>query len=387
MSKQSKRRISGEGCVSQRADGTFTARLNLGTKDDGKPIIKAFYGKSRPEVVKKMDEYKLFQNKVKESGVDETKLPDFDKYITNWLNKVKSIELKDTSFDRLENTIINHIIPNIGHYQTNDITDELIQTELINKKIKDMSYSSIKKIYDALNACFKYAVSRRNLRFNPMLTVSLPKKFQFETKEVTIFTNEEIQKLIEVANLRYATGALKYKNGWGIIMMIYSGLRMGEALALKWSDYDEINHNLIIRRNLAVVKNRDEKGKKYKVIEQNTLKTSKSERKIPVVNETLLLGLKNLKETSTNYIISTKEGKPVRPRNFQNMFDSMLVDANISHKGLHVTRHTFASMLFEKGADVKFVSELLGHADTRITYNTYIHLIQEQKNNVMALLG
>lgn len=77
--------------------------------------------------------------------------------------------------------------------------------------------------------------------------------------------------------------------------------------------------------------------------------------------------------------------KPIRPRNFQNTFDSILETSGIEHKGLHVTRHTFASSLFRLGADVKSVSELLGHSDTRITYNTYIHLIKEQKLNVIAL--
>ena len=381
------RRNKGEGAISQRQDGTFTARLMIGTKDDGKPIIKAFYGKSRPEVLKKMDEYKLFQNKIKETGVDETKLPDFDKYITYWLNNVKSVELKDLSFDRLESTINNHIIPAIGYYKTNNITDEIIQTELINKAAKKMSYSSIKKIYDALNACFKYAVSRRNLRFNPMNTVSLPKRVQFETKEIEVLTEEDVQRLMDVADSKYSTGALIYRNGWAIILMIYSGLRMGEALALKWEDYDDVNQILNIRKNLALVKNRDDNGSKYKVKEQKTLKTSKSVRTIPVMNELLKLSLQKLKETSINYIISTKDGKPIRPRNFQNMFDSMLKDAGMSHKGLHTTRHTFASRLFRRGADVKSVSELLGHADTRITYNTYIHLIQEQKNDVMKLLN
>jgi integrase len=377
------KRSHGEGSLSERSDGTWTARLQIGFKDDGKPNIKAFYGKGRKEVLKKLDDYK---DLMKTGVVNENTLPSFDTYILNWLNNIKANELKGLSFDRLESTIKNHITPIIGHMQTNEITDTIIQTEIINPKAKTKSYSSIKKIYDSLNACFKYAVSRRDLRFNPMVTVALPKKVKFINKEMEIFTENEIENIITAASAQYTNGSLKYRNGWGIILMIYTGIRMGEALALKWHNYNEQDQILIIQKNLALIKNREEDAEiKYKLVEQDTLKTKQSERKIPL-SKMAIIALTELKKYSTKYIISTKANKPVRPRNIQNTFDSILKDANISHKGLHVTRHTFASLLFKKGADVKTVSELLGHSDTRITYDTYIHLIQEQKVNIINLL-
>ena len=112
------------------------------------------------------------------------------------------------------------IIPVVGHFKTNMLTDTIIQTQLINKKVKTYSHSSIKKIYDALNACFKYAVARRNLRFNPMNTVTMPSKSKFETKEVEIFSDDEIKKLTEAASARFGNGTLKYKNDWAFILMI-----------------------------------------------------------------------------------------------------------------------------------------------------------------------
>jgi len=63
-----------------------------------------------------------------------------------------------------------------------------------------------------------------------------------------------------------------------------------------------------------------------------------------------------------------------------------LKNADIESTGMHTLRHTFASMLFAKGADVKEVSELLGHANVQITYDTYIHLIPEHKAKVISLL-
>lgn len=379
--KSIKKRASGEGNISQRPDGTWTARMQIGYNKDGKQMIKAFYGKTRREVVDKLDDYKAL---IKFGG-EESDLPCFDTYILHWLNNTKVNELKSLSFDRLESTIKNHIIPAIGHFKTNEITDIIIQRDLINKKNKFISYSSIKKVHDALNACFKYAVARRDLRYNPMDTVTIPNKSKFENKTIEIFTDEEVKKIIEVADMKYKNGVLKYKNGWSIVLMIYTGIRLGEALALKWEDYDETNNTISVNRNLVLIKNRSKKGSRYQLMEQDTLKTKNSGRKIPLPKRAIE-ALVHLKESSINYVISTKEGKAVRPRSFQNMLDSMLSDAGIKHKGLHVTRHTFASLLFKMGADLKTVSELLGHADIRITSNTYIHLIKEQKQNVVNLL-
>ena len=76
----------------------------------------------------------------------------------------------------------------------------------------------------------------------------------------------------------------------------------------------------------------------------------------------------------------------MRPRNMQTIFDNILRNAGIAHKGLHALRHTFASMLIRKGVDIKIVSELLGHADVAFTYNRYVHIIDEQKNTAIQKL-
>jgi integrase len=115
------------------------------------------------------------------------------------------------------------------------------------------------------------------------------------------------------------------------------------------------------------------------------LKTKNSDRVIPL-SQMAINALTELRKTSKNYILSTRDGNPVRPRNLQNTFDYMLQNAGLEHKGLHSSRHTFASLLFKRSADVKTVGELLGHADARTTYNTYIHVMQSQKQSAVSLL-
>lgn len=85
-------------------------------------------------------------------------------------------------------------------------------------------------------------------------------------------------------------------------------------------------------------------------------------------------------------VLCTNKGKPIRPRNFRNTFDAILAKAEIKTNGMHVLRHSCASMLFRRGADIKTVSEILGHANIKVTATMYIHLIPEQKKSAISLL-
>jgi integrase len=325
---------------------------------------------------------------IKTDDVPINKMPYLDESIRLWLKKVKINDLKERSYDRLEQVIESYIVPVIGHYEINKITDNLIQDEIINEKAKKLSHSSVKKMYDALNAFFKYTVARRLLKHNPMQTVNSPKKanFEKEIKEIEILGKDEINKIINVAELTYKNGKLVYKNGWAIVLMIYIGVRAGEALGLRWDDWDKEENVLNIRRNLIITKNREDEGAKNIIKEQATLKTTKSKRAVNL-SQMAIKALKELEKTREgDYIISTASGNFVSFRNLQKLFDNMLNRAEIEHKGLHITRHTFASLLFELGVDVKTVSELLGHSNTAITHNTYIHLIPKQKSDAISVL-
>ena len=118
-------------------------------------------------------------------------------------------------------------------------------------------------------------------------------------------------------------------------------------------------------------------------VEQNSVKSDESTRCIKL-NKRAIEALPSDKRGK--YIFCTKSGGPLRARNVQHLLDYILTRAGIPHKTTHVFRHTFASKLFEKGIDIKIISELLGHADVRVTYNTYITLIKKQKAMAMEAI-
>ncbi len=163
-----KRRDKGDGCISQRTDGTWTARIRVGLTPEGKPKIKAFYGKSEREVKKKLKE---FEKELHKNDMSVVQKGTVESYMLNWLRSVKSNELKPKSYDRLEQTLTYQVIPYIGHLQVAAIQPDDVQKMVNELKDKGLSYSTIKKAYDAVNDCFRNGVIKRTVIYNPALGV------------------------------------------------------------------------------------------------------------------------------------------------------------------------------------------------------------------------
>lgn len=173
-------------------------------------------------------------------------------------------------------------------------------------------------------------------------------------------------------------------------MVLYTGLRLSEALSLKWKDVDVENKYLHIHGNVVFVRNRDKKANTaYKVLEQKSTKTASGMRDVPLCEKALtaILRHKELYSPKENdYVFTSRNGKLVTPRNFAKALNGIYQRANIEASGAHILRHTFASMLFEKGIDIKIISKVLGHSRVEITYNIYVHLIKSQEAAAVGLL-
>ena len=379
------RREKGSGSISQRKDGTWTGRCDLGYDDNGKRKVKAFYGKTKGEVRKKLQEFQAERIKGEYQQVVKRSVQG---YMTDWLNNVKYNELKPSAFDRLEQTCMYQVFPFIGSLQMGMVTADDVQSVINQLTAKGYSYSTIKKAYNAINACFTFAYEREAIRKNPCRGISLPKRAEREVSDIVFFNEDERARIEQVALQKHKNGAYKSPNGWYIILLLNTGLRIGELLALQWCNVDFDKKQIKVTSNLKQVKSRGKSPTNYITVEQTT-KTKSGHRIVPLTNRAVE-ALHYLEEHKhcEKYVVATKNGKPISPRNIDRTFRQILTAAGIDKKcGVHSLRHTFASMLFKKGADPKTVSEILGHSDVNITYNIYIHLIEEQKAKVIDLLN
>lgn len=380
------RRHNGEGSIFQVSKNKWVAKISLGQRPDGKPQIKQFSGKTEAIVKKKLREFK------KSNDFAEKHLPSrytVRAYFSMWLKEYQYNKLKPLSYDRLESTVFNHIFPNLGGLKLDAVTRDRVQS-LINNlyKKENLSYSSVKKVYVALNSCYNHALMDDVILKNPCIGIVLPSSDE-RTKQITALSLDEIERLkFEIARTD-SNGKRRYSYGYAFLLILNTGLRMGEALSLCWEDIDFEGKTIAVKKNSVISKKRDSEGKRtggYERQTQNSTKTSNGNRVVPINRsaEEALLALR--KDNATPYVIVNSKQNPVLPSNFERCFHTILKNANIREYGVHALRHTFASLLFRKGIDVKIVSELLGHSTVKITYDTYVHLFEHDVNQVTVVL-
>ncbi len=385
MNNTNKRNDKGEGSIAMRPNGTYYGRITI----PGFPK-KTVYGKTEREVKQKLREYK--ESVIRgEAYINKMRVSE---YIEEWLINFKQPMLKPTSYDRLEMTY-NHHIKNsyVGKCQLGSIKSSDLQ-KLISSKTSSLSYSSIKKIYELLKACFTHAVISKDLTHNPMDGVIMPKEsvIAIKTKEISILSGDNIEAIHAAAKATYSTGKPKYRYAYAYMLILNTGLRCGEALALTWDCIDFKKGTITVKKSVSTVQNRENKGDTKSIQVVGTVKTKQGNRIIPMndVAREALLFYKNLREASklsTDLVIFTQTGKISQHGEFQRMLNKILGESHSEHIGIHALRHTFATNLLNSGADIKVVSKLLGHSSVNITYNTYIHPSIDDSVNAVNLLN
>lgn len=378
------KRDNGTGTIYQRANNSWVGKIYLGIDESGKGKFKYLSGKTESEVKKKIREFNQIGNKV------DIKRISLESYLLNWLLTYKKDTVKPSSYDRLESSIRNQIAPNIGMIQIQQLTPEDIQSFLSKLKNEDnYSHSVIKKSYDCLREALLHATIKKDIAENPMLLVKMPDKNLFQKKDIRIFSDKECAAIIEESSRKYKTGKMVYQYADAYVLMLHTGIRIGEAIGLKKSDWDRKENTLHIQRNIQSVFKRDESGRRLvgKQLVSNTTKTYSGDRIIPL-NKAATEAMERLcnKHIDSEYVVCSSKGDVIPPERLERTFYRLLKNVGIDQAGTHSLRHTFASMLFSNGTDVKTVSELLGHASIQITLNTYIHLIGAPKHSAVAKL-
>ena len=367
----------------RQSDGIWLARFT--PPNATKP--KYFSGKTELEAKKKLKEFK---KKVAQNDYVEIQKITVESYMDRWFREVKMNELKPKSVDALDVTLRNQIYPYIGTIQVGALTSNDIQSMINKLVVAELSFSTIKKAYDALNPCFKLGIIKGEIAKNPCLGVKLPKRLERKKSDIRFFTQEEVDMICNECISKYGNGKQIYRLGHAVIVLIYTGMRIGELLGLKWEDISYAEKTAKVRDSVVLVKDRsriDDNSPKYKLLEQETVKTDSSER-IILLNKKAISALKEIQSFNGRHthVMANSNEKILIPRNFDRMLRNILERCRLEPCGAHVLRHTFASMLFKNGVDVKTVSTLLGHSDVSVTYNTYIHLIKEQKQQAVDIL-
>lgn len=300
-------------------------------------------------------------------------------WLDSWLNKFQKTTIKYRTYLKYTYIINKHINPILGEYELEDLTGNVLQEFILfklnngNLITKDkLSDNSVISIVSLLKQALRRAVC---LGVSAVEYTSHIKMPTIQEKEVTAFNRLEQQKLE-----RYCLSAKK--NYIGIIICLYTGIRLGELLALTWNDIDFDKRVLIINKTAyTITKN----GKNEVYIDKP--KTKQANRVIPLPKQLIGVLRRYKKESISNYIISTRYGNIVQNRSYQKTFKSILKKCEIPYKNFHSLRHTFATRAIELGMDIKTLSEILGHKNSMITLNRYSHSLLEHKFEFMNKIG
>ena len=303
----------------------------------------------------------------------------YSDWLKEWLNDYVKSASKPRTYEGYAAIVRLHIAPRLGEYELSDIAPLIMQkfiselAESGNKRTgKGLSPNFIRSIISVLQNSLKTAHAAGLISEYTADRIKRPKIVE---KQVECFSAAE-QKKIE----KYVLASKKPKLR-GIIICLYTGLRIGELLALTWDDID------FQKASLSVTKTcRDGYIDGKRGIIADTPKTGTSRRKIPLPKAVLNI-LRELKRGKTCDFVVSENGKPVFVRSYQRTFELILERLKIAHKGFHALRHTFATRAIECGMDVKTLSEILGHKNAAITLNRYAHSLWEHKAEMMNKLG
>lgn len=300
-------------------------------------------------------------------------------WLSNWLFNYVKPSSKTRTFLRYLEICKLHVEPSLGEFSLDQLNAVVLQ-----KFVTDLTTSGNVKTGKGLSANYVNVVvsvlqsSLKTARFIGACDTydgDKIKRPKIVEKTVESFSLKE-QKTIE----RYVFSSKKDKL-FGVALCLYTGLRIGELLALTWKDIDFKTGLLTVSKTCH-----DGKGGKNRSRVIEDPKTPHSQRVIPIPKQILPM-LKNLKKRSRCEYLIADGNKPVFVRSYQRTFELLLKKLKMPHKGFHALRHTFATRALECGMDVKTLSELLGHKNATVTLNRYTHSLLEHKTEMMNRLG
>ena len=290
-----------------------------------------------------------------------------------WLERYMKHTIKIRTYNRYKSICELHLIKDLGEYELDELKPNVLQDFLLKKIDDHYSTNTIKGIVSVLKQALRLAITLEFVDKEYCSNLKMPSS---EEKEISVFTKKE-QQVIESFCLNH-----KKRNYIGIVICLYTGIRLGELLALTWDDID-FNSNLLTINKTSYSAKVD--GKTQIIVDKP--KTKKSNRVIPLPSQLVKLLKIIKKESNSKYVITTRNSGIVGNRSYQRTFKFILKKVNVPYRNFHSLRHTFATNAIELGMDVKTLAEILGHTNAMITLNRYSHSLLNYKIEMMNKLG
>lgn len=313
-----------------------------------------------------------------------------EKYFIKWLETYKRPNLKPITFTVQERIVRLNILPRWGHMKMKEITRNEYQ-DWINELRGKYSEGTTRRIHSIFSSAMDNAVHDYNiLRENPIQKIKVPKELD-DAGIVKYFSKEQMEVFLDntkpVKNSKYKA-SIQYTALFTLISR--TGLRIGEALALTWGDIDLVNRTLTVNKTLVYPLNstpylstpKSKASNRTIKLDETTVKIMKKHR---ANRKEVVLCYENYQTSKEDIVFFQQDGRWLRTNVVRDYFKEVCKRAKLPVLSPHALRHTHAVHLLEAGANIKYVSERLGHKSVKVTADTYLHITDKIADDALAL--
>ncbi len=366
------KRANGEGNVYQRANGTWEARIAYVDAATGQRKRRSFYGPTAAIVRAKLREAR--------QRIDHgAPVADARQSVASWLAHWRATTLAASS--RAESTKAQYAdlarkhleVPPLGPIALDKLRPSDVEALILSMRdrtktrghdqVRALSDSTIRSTFGVLRLALEGAVRDGLLARNPAATVKRP---GVERREKRNLSADDAAKILRAADgMRYQVA---------LVLIAATGLRRGEALALRWEHVDLAAGTLRVAATI---------GRVGKRLVTSTPKTERSRRTVPLPSAVVEM-LRNHRRRQAeerlraanvweenDLVFCTEVGRPVEPRNLLREIEAAASRAGIAGVGVHSLRHAAATAWLENGTHIRAVADLLGHSSVSITGDIY----------------
>lgn len=302
----------------------------------------------------------------------------YQTWLEEWLNDYVRPSRKQRTFETYRMIVKVHLVPRFGEKTLEELTPSVLQ-RYVSELLRcgnhitgvGLSAATVNLVITILQSSLKCAHEAGVAEGYTAGVIYRPKPEQTAAK---CFSRGE------QATLERVVMQMREEKFRGILLCLYTGLRLGELLALEWGDIDFDRAFMAVTRSCHDGK--DETGRFTRLTDSPK---SRASRRIVPLSDVMVAMLRNMSKPC-RYVISHGE-KPISVRSYQRSFARLLEKAGIAHRGFHALRHTFATRAAECGMDGKALAEILGHSSPVITFSRYVHPLAEYKAGMMERLA
>jgi len=290
-----------------------------------------------------------------------------------WLDQ-KRLCLKQSSYAQYGCIMRKHILPYWGRQSVQELTSGGVNG-FIQALSERLSAKTVRDVLNVFLQVVRFAEKKHGVHID-YEEISRPKA---QAGNLPVLSPDE-QRRLSVC-LRADPSRINV----GILLLLYTGIRIGELCALQWGDIDQNAQAISVTKTIQRIADPDPDTKAKTRIIIDSPKSRNSVRLVPIPSFLVDL-FSDLQAKSASYLL-TGQSKPMEPRLFQTKFKQALKVASVAETNAHALRHTFATRAIEQNIDIKSLSEILGHSAVKFTLERYVHSSAELKRSGMERLA